>query len=106
MGDQMLKIQTISSLDLPELTPYRTMRWYAEHRRLGIFVAEGEKVVRRLLESSFPVISVLVQQRWFNELEPVLKNHPDEVNVYIANKEEFESLTGYPLFQGALAVGK
>ena len=35
--------------ELSELEPYRTMRRTVEHRRQGIFVAEGEKVVRRLL---------------------------------------------------------
>ncbi len=49
--DPMYQPRRIDSLDLPELQPYRTMRRQAEHRQQGIFVAEGEKVVRRLLES-------------------------------------------------------
>ncbi len=47
----------IDTLDLPELEPYRHMKWQFEQRQQGIFVAEGEKVVRRLLNHnsrSFP----------------------------------------------------
>ena len=47
----MYCLQKIESFDLPELQPYRTMQRQHEHRELGIYVAEGEKVVRRLLES-------------------------------------------------------
>jgi tRNA G18 (ribose-2'-O)-methylase SpoU len=82
------------------------MRLQTEHRDLGIFVAEGEKVVRRLLESSFPVVSLLVQQRWLEEFKSLLENHRDRIDVYVAEKKELEKLTGYSLFQGALAIGK
>jgi phosphoribosyl 1,2-cyclic phosphodiesterase len=49
----VFSIQNISSFDSPELQPYATMRRPLEHERQGIFVAEGTKVVRRLLESRF-----------------------------------------------------
>ena len=62
--------QKIEAFDLPELQPYRTMRRQHEHRQQGIFVAEGEKVVRRLLESSFGVVSVLLPEKWLRELGP------------------------------------
>ena len=51
------RIQNISTLELPELAPYRTLRRPFEHEEQGIFVAEGDKVVRRLLESHFGVVS-------------------------------------------------
>ena len=53
----MLRVRKIDSLELPELVPYRTMRRQGEHREQGIFVAEGEKVVRRLLESEFSFVA-------------------------------------------------
>jgi len=65
----MLHVKKIDSLDLPELQPYRTMRRQQDHQEQGIFVAEGEKVVRRLLESKFSVISVLLPEKWLRELE-------------------------------------
>jgi len=104
----ILRIHKISSLDLPELAPYRTMRRSAAHELEKIFVAEGMKVVRRLLESDFPVISVLFPQRWLAEYEPLIKRRPEkEISVYVASeKEMIEKLTGYSLFQGVLAVGR
>jgi tRNA G18 (ribose-2'-O)-methylase SpoU len=99
-------LRHITTLDLPELQPYRTMRRQLEQRQQGIFVAEGEKVVRRLIESSLPVISTLLPEKWFLELEPVLARRPDEVQVFVAEKPLLETLTGFSMYQGLLAVGK
>jgi hypothetical protein len=64
----MFRVRSIDSFDLPELQPYRTMRRQQEQRDLGFFVAEGEKVVRRLLESKFTVVSLLLPEKWLGEL--------------------------------------
>jgi tRNA G18 (ribose-2'-O)-methylase SpoU len=98
--------QKIASFDLPELQPYRTMRRQHEHRERGIFVAEGEKVVRRLLESKFGVVSVLLPEKWLLELEPLLQARPEQVQVFVADKALLETLTGFSMYQGLLAVGK
>ena len=102
----MFTVEHIDSLDFPELQPYRTMRRQMSHREQGIFVAEGAKVVRRLLESKFGVVSALMPQRWMTELEPLLKERPETVRVFIAEKELLETLTGYSMYQGLLAVGR
>ena len=102
----MVKIHKIDSLDLPELAPYRTMRQQLEHRRQQIFIAEGEKVVRRLLESRFAVVSVLLPEKWLRVLEPVLKARREEIQVYVAEKEALEKLTGFSMYQGLLAMGR
>ena len=98
--------QKIESFDLPELQPYRTMRRQHEHRQQGIFVAEGEKVVRRLLESRFGVVSVLLPEKWLRELGPLLQSRSEEVQVFVAEKALLETLTGFSMYQGLLAVGK
>src|SRR5579883_225471 len=102
----MLQVQLIESLDLPALQPYRTMRRQMEHRQQGIFVAEGEKVVRRLLESHLEVRSVLLPQKWFSELRPLLEARSEQTRVYLAEKSLLETLTGFSMYQGLLAVGK
>src|SRR5438874_1776619 len=103
---QMYLAQKIVSLDLPELQPYRTMRRQFEQRAQGIFVAEGEKVVRRLLESRFQIVSLLLPEKWLNELEPLLQNRPEQIQVFLAEKPLLETLTGFSMYQGLLAVGK
>ena len=70
----MLHIQTISTLDLPELQPYRTLRRHDEHRREQIFVAEGELTLRRLLETSFILTSVLLTPEWLTIFRPLLQS--------------------------------
>jgi tRNA G18 (ribose-2'-O)-methylase SpoU len=98
--------QSIASFDSPDLQPYRTMRRQLEHREQGIFVAEGEKVVRRLLESKFEVVSVLLPEKWLRDLEPLLQARPEDIRVYVAEKALLETLTGFSMYQGLLAVGK
>jgi RNA methyltransferase, TrmH family len=102
----MLHVQKISSLDLPKLQPYRTLRRQAEHREQRIFVAEGEKTLRRLLETSFVLVSVLLTPEWLEIFEPLLKGRPEEITAYVAEKSIVETLTGFNMFQGILAVAK
>jgi tRNA G18 (ribose-2'-O)-methylase SpoU len=102
----MIQRRLIQSLDLPELQPYRTMRRQMEHRKQGLFVAEGEKVVRRLLDSHFPVVSVLLPEKWYRELEPVLEARPETIHVFVAEKSLLETLTGFSMYQGLLALGR
>ena len=102
----MFEVRKITSLDLPELQPYRTMRRQLEHREQGIFVAEGEKVVRRLLESRLAVLSVLLPEKWLQELQPLLQARKDEIRIFVAEKPLLESLTGFSMYQGLLAVGR
>jgi tRNA G18 (ribose-2'-O)-methylase SpoU len=78
-----------------------------EHRDQGIFVAEGEKVARRLLESDFPVISVLLPEKWLPEFEPLLAARPENLPVFVVRgKDVLEQLVGFSMFQGVMAVGK
>ena len=102
----MFRIEKISSFDLPELAPYRTMRRSAEHEAQGLFIAEGEKVTRRLLESRFTVVSVVLPEKHLENYRPLLEARPEHVTVYLAEKELLESLTGFSLFQGILSVGR
>ena len=82
------------------------MRRQMEHRQQGIFVAEGEKVVRRLLESRFGVISLLIPEKWVAPLEPLLQARTETVELYVAEKALLETMTGFSMYQGLLAVGK
>lgn len=102
----MVIVREIKSFDLPELEPYRTMRRQSEHRQQRIFVAEGEKVVRRLLESNFEVVSMVLPPKWYNELRDLIQSRDSNISVFIAEKELLEQLTGFSMYQGLLAVGR
>jgi tRNA G18 (ribose-2'-O)-methylase SpoU len=102
----MFHIRHVVSLDLPELAPYRTMRRHHDHVQQRIFVAEGEKVVRRLLESRFSVVSALMPEKWVHELSPLLKARPENIPVFIAPKDQLEQIIGFSMYQGVMAVGR
>ena len=71
-------------------------------------MAEGEKVVRRLLESTFAVVSVLLPEKWLAGFEPLLAARPEKnIPVYVVTeKHVLEELVGFSMFQGVLAVGQ
>jgi tRNA G18 (ribose-2'-O)-methylase SpoU len=100
-------LHQVTSLDSPELRPYRTLRRPAEHLTEGLFIAEGAKVVERLLRSELAVVSALMTERWHDEL---LTAHPrlhDRIpEIYLAAKGLVESIVGFPLHQGIMAVGR
>ncbi len=85
----MFRIQTIASFDQPGLEPYRTLRRSADHAAQGIFVAEGDKVVQRLLASPFTVQSVVLPESRLSEFQPLLAARPEDITVYLAEKGEF-----------------
>ena len=102
----VLRVQSIDSLERPELGPYRTMQYQLEHRSQGIFVAEGEKVVRRLVESPWPVVSVLLPAKWLADYERLLAGRAETIDVFVAEKKLLEHLTGFSMYQGVLAIGR
>jgi len=102
----MFRSQSIDSFDLPELAPYRTLRYQEEQRRQGIFVAESTKVVRRLIESRLEVLSVVLPESMLPEFEPILMKRPEVVQVFIGSKKLLEGLTGFSVYQGVMAVGR
>jgi tRNA G18 (ribose-2'-O)-methylase SpoU len=102
-----VQVRTIENFDLPELAPYRTMRRQQEQRGQGIFVAEGEKVVRRLLESDLGIVSLLLPAKWLEEYKHLIARRPeDSIQAFTAEKEVLEELTGFTMYQGVLAVGR
>ncbi|MCI0744756.1 MAG: hypothetical protein L0Y58_05045, partial [Verrucomicrobia subdivision 3 bacterium] len=83
-----LRVEPVRSLDAAELAPYRTMRRQLEHRQQRIFVAEGDKVVQRLLESDLPVVSLLLPPEWLEHFRPLLEKRTahEEIVAYTADK--------------------
>ncbi len=102
-----LHIQRIADFAAPTLQPYATMKRPVGHEEQGIFVAEGTKVVRRLIASHFPIVSVVLPDKFREEFEPLLAARPEpDIPVYLADKQLLETLVGFPMFQGVLAVGR
>lgn len=102
-----LHIQPVQALDAPELALYLTLKRVEEHERAGVLVAANSKVVKRLLASRYTVVSALLTPAWLEKLEPQLRARPEtELPVYVAEQKVLETITGYQVHQGALAVAK
>lgn len=102
----MLRVHQIESFDRPELEPYKTMKMQREHHQQGIFVAEGEKVSRRLLQSELEAVSMILPEKWLPEFSALCEARQETIDLYVAEKKLLEQLTGFSMYQGVLAVGK
>ncbi len=67
----------------------------------GVFIAEGEKVVRRALESGHQARSFLMAPRWLETLSDVLETA--DAPVYVMSEKAIEGVTGFHVHRGALA---
>jgi tRNA G18 (ribose-2'-O)-methylase SpoU len=67
----------------------------------GLYIAESTKVIRRALEAGHRPRSVLLQEKWIPDLEPLLADV--DVPVYVAPPSLLEKITGFVLHRGALA---
>lgn len=102
-----LHIQPVQSLDTPELALYRTLKRVEEHERAGVLVAANFKTVKRLLASRYTVVSALVTPAWLEKLELQLRARAEaDLPIYVAEPKLLETITGYVMHQGVLAVAK
>jgi tRNA G18 (ribose-2'-O)-methylase SpoU len=87
------------------LADYRDLRDVSLRKHLeaehGLFLAEGEKVVRRAVEAGFTPRSFLMAPRWLDGLADVLER--SDAPCYVVSEELAESVTGFHVHRGALA---
>jgi len=101
----MFTTVSITSLNRPDLTPYRTLRQSVEQFRKGMFIAEGILVVQRLLESTHKIISVLTTPEWLEDYREHLAARPEQITIYLGKKELLNTIVGYNLHQSIMALG-
>ena len=99
-------IDHIDTLDIPELEPYKSLRRPIEHLEQGIFIAEGEKVVTRLLESRLTVETILLSQDWYDLYQPLIEKNLNQIKVFIGKKKLLETIVGHSLHQSMMALAK
>ncbi len=94
----------IVSLEDPALAPYLTLRRSEEHERTGIFVAEGPKLIERVLAAGLTLESMLCTERWAEHFAPLLTRQAETLPLYVTDEKNLRQLVGYHLFNGVLAV--
>jgi tRNA G18 (ribose-2'-O)-methylase SpoU len=68
----------------------------------GLFIAEGEKVIRRALAAGYPLRSLLLEEKWLEGLADVVA--AAGVPVYVVARDVLDAATGYAVHRGALAA--
>lgn len=103
----MASIHAVDDPADPALNDYVGLRDAQLRRRLeqseGIFIAEGEKIIRRAAEAGCRPRSFLLQQRWLPSLADVLDQW-DDVTVHVASSALVEEVSGFHVHRGALAA--
>jgi tRNA G18 (ribose-2'-O)-methylase SpoU len=96
------RIIPIHSLEAAELAPYRALRWRNPTRYARRFIAEGDKLVQRLLASRYATESIFVADDY---LERLLAYAPADVPIYTAPRAWLEETIGFSFHRGCLACG-
>ncbi|MDD5428746.1 MAG: RNA methyltransferase [Candidatus Omnitrophica bacterium] len=100
-----LNIVEIQNLDDPRLAAYSSLKG-KKLEKDGIFIAEGEKVVRSMFESGCRVASCLTSNsaaaRYKTLLAVLAKRGAD---IYAASDEVIENIIGFRFHKGIMAVG-
>ncbi|MFC7217820.1 TrmH family RNA methyltransferase [Streptomyces polyrhachis] len=89
----------------PRLSDYTDLTDVELRRRRepveGLFIAEGEKVIRRALHAGYRMRSMLLTPKWAGQLQDVIT--ATDAPVHVVTPELAESVTGYHVHRGALA---
>jgi tRNA G18 (ribose-2'-O)-methylase SpoU len=93
----------INDLDDPRIAIYRSLKATNLTRQLSQFVVEGERLVERLLVSGFPVVSVLVTDRYESKLGVSIA---DAVPTYVVSHAVVDTIVGFPFHRGVLACAE
>ncbi len=98
--------ETVSSSDDPRIVDYVALTDVDLRRRKepaeGLFMAEGERVIRRALDAGFGLRSLLLEDKWLPALQDVLEQ--TGAPVYLATRPVLEEITGFDVHRGALAA--
>ena len=98
-----MPIIPISEIDNPRLDAYRSLKQTNQTRGKQIFIAEGEKLVERLLASPLTVESILASQ---SHVERLVGRVPDDVPVYLITTQAVNELVCFHFHRGLLACGR
>ncbi len=101
----MATLTPITDAADPRLADYRDLRDVELRKHLesehGLFLAEGEKVVRRAVEAGFTPRSFLMAERWLDGLDDVLVT--TDAPCFVLTEALAEEVTGFHVHRGALA---
>ena len=103
----IMQIVNIDDPNDPRVAPYQDIRERDLVGRQGRFIAEGKVVLDVLLSTArFPVESILVLENRLTGLDAVIAKAPPGLPIYVASRSVMDSIAGFPMHRGILAVGR
>lgn len=98
---------TITDPDDERLSHYVSLRDTTLRHSLeaeeGIFLAEGERVIRRAFDAGYRPRSLMLAERWLPGLADQIEANPD-LDVFVVTEQMAEAVTGFHVHRGALGA--
>ncbi len=98
----------ITNINDSRIELYKSLRFTPKsHTEANVFVAEAEKVVLKMLESSIEPVSIFAVPEFYSKYPDLieLKKFPED-NLFTANKEFMNEIVGFRIHSGIMAIGK
>ncbi|HEX3725775.1 MAG TPA: RNA methyltransferase [Pirellulales bacterium] len=95
-----MNVIEINSPTDARLAPFRALKATNDTRWTGRFIAEGDKLVRRLLASDFGLHSLLVSRRYLHDFSQLKRQ---DAELLVIPDDWVEELVGFNFHRGILA---
>lgn len=100
-----MPVVAVDTSDDPRVVGYLDMKERALRHRRGLFVVEGRETLRCLLEdSSYRPKSLLLGEPAWRVLSHLIERHAPDAPVYLASPSVLQSITGFAIHRGCLAL--
>lgn len=98
----------VNDTDDPRIAAFRDVKERDLTGRQGLFIAEGEVVLRVLASeaSRCTPVSILIAEKRLEKLWEVLKRLPGDMPVHVASQAVLNAVAGFDLHRGVLALGR
>jgi tRNA G18 (ribose-2'-O)-methylase SpoU len=101
----MPRVIAIADLADPRVDVFRNVRDADLRGRDGLFMAESELVIRRLLRTPERLHALLLSPQKLERMRDAFVHVSDELPVLVAPLDLMVTITGFPIHRGALAAG-
>lgn len=94
----------------PRIEPFTDIRERDLRRAQNRFVAEGTVVLAMLAAAhrrgDFTAEAILVLENRITGLDNILRQFPDDIPIYVADKAVMNAIAGFDIHRGVLALGR
>ncbi len=103
----MPQFRVVTDPDDSAVAPFRAIKERDLVGRKGLFIAEGETVLRAFVrDAPERVVSLLIDPRRRDKLAEVFEGLPEETPVHFAEQDVLDAIAGFHLHRGVLAMGR